>query len=446
MEPRKIVALLYKFCESPQAIIGCRLCETLVQEGYDLLVTSTSTLKERKAEKEAAEWMTKMFRGSIQIVEPEAEEFEEPSPELIAKLHKTYFGQLTNLAGVHAVIGILPGTSQTAVELKKILRCRLVLLATTYVPTVEELKKEVRKLILNADEVWSMGSDLYSYYDDVFREQANDSSFEIPHKEIMLKPGVKTDPKTNRSDENRKSSENNRLVTSWNNAYTYFFKGKEQNTTGSKMESFFVFCSALERIQKASGKLDWNIHGVKANIVEHIRGPRCNTVKIEPFPDVQFLRDLSWKHCLAFVAPDFQDESFNFLALTAMWLGIPTLVSKESSVGKFLLSLNTPLKSKPIVHLTGNSVTDRKVWASKIEEELQSKENNPTSWAKDLAEFLQNAHETWKLDLSVLNKAIATKARIGFDNTTQENSAAMATEPVMSSFGLKVKKILSFYF
>ena len=91
MEPQKILVLLYKFCESPDSIIGYKLCEKLVQEGYDVLVTSTSASKAREAEKKAAESMTKSLDGSIQIVEPEAEELEQPSPEWIAQVTQDVF-------------------------------------------------------------------------------------------------------------------------------------------------------------------------------------------------------------------------------------------------------------------------------------------------------------------------------------------------------------------
>ena len=403
MEPQKILVLLYKFCESPGSTVGYKLCETLVQEGHNVLVTSTSTPKEREVEKEAAKWMTKSLKGSIQIVEPEAEELEEPSPEWIAKLHKTYFSQLTDRKDIKTIMGTLPGTSQTAVELKKILRCRLLLIATTKVPTDEKLKKEVRKLSSYADEVWSIGPDIYSHYDDIYR----DFTLKVSHKKIMLKPQMEINPQSSHWDSNRQTSiEPKRLITVWSNAYPYFFKGKEKNAAGSDMKNYFSLTSALKIINKEMPILAWDIHGLKEkeSVLEHIRGPRCESVNINSLPDVQFIQDLSWKGCLAFVAPDLQDESFNFLALTTMWLGIPTLVSKESSIGIFLLTLDTPLKFKPIVNLTGDSVTDRHVWANKINDELLSKESNPIFWAEELAEFLWRSDDTWNPDMSVLNK------------------------------------------
>ena len=318
MEPQKILVLLYRLCESPDCIVGYNLCEKLVQEGYDLLVTTTSSIKEREAEKAAAESMTKSWKGSIEIIEPESEELEEPSPEWIAKLHKTYFPRLVYRSDIETIIGTLPGTSQTAVELKKILSCRLILLATTKTPLDEKLKKEGRKLASYADEVWSIGFDIYSHYDNTF---SDDFTHEVSHKEIMLKPETKIGSQKFYWNWNKQESiELKRLVTVWNNAYPYYFKGREKNAMGSKMEYFFYLTSALERINKEVPMPGWDIHGLKEkeNILENIRGPFCHSVKINSLNDVQFLHDLSWRDCMAFVAPDFQDESFNFLALTTM--------------------------------------------------------------------------------------------------------------------------------
>ena len=318
-------------------------------------------------------------------------------------------------------------------ELRKILRCRLLLVATTKLPSEEILKKEVRKLSSYADEVWSMGPDIYSHYDEIYR----DFKHKVSHKKIMLKPDIKTDLQTFYWDWDRQTSiEYERLVTVWNNAYPYFFKGREKYAAGSDMKNYFSLTSALEKINKEIPVLAWDIHGLKEKegILEHIRGPRCESVNINPLPDVQFIQDLSLKHCLAFVAPDFQDESFNFLALTAMWLGIPTLVSKESSVGRFLLTLDTPLKFKPIVNFTGDSVTDRDVWANKIAEELLSYENNPVTWAKELAEHLCSSPDIWKLDLSVLNEPMVRFTRQdNIDSTTHSSIAEELTSANVAS-------------
>ena len=401
-----ILVLLYRFCESLDSIIGYKLCEQLVHEGHDVLVTTTSKADQREAEKEAAQGMTELYKGSINILEPECEELEEPSPEWIAKLRRTYFPQLELQEGIQTVIGILPGTSQTAVELKEILNYHVILLATTKVTLEEEVKKEVLKLLSYADQVWSMGSDIYSYYDAIFSEQPKGFAREVPHKNILLKPEIESSPETVHSN-SQSPVESDRLITIWNEEYPYYFKGKEKCAMGSKKKNFSVLCSALQKISKErSMNLHLDIKGLKGkdSIVEDVlKAINEDLLKINVLSNVNFLQELSWKQCMAFIVPDFEDESFNFLALTAMWLGIPTFVSTETIIGKFIQSLDTSLKFKPLVNLTGDNETDTKVWMSKIEE-LFSKDNNPRSWAKGLAEFLRSHLDTCKLEMSALDK------------------------------------------
>ena len=186
---KMILVLLYRFCESQDSIVGFRLCEKLAQDGHEVLVTSTSNHKERLDEVKVAERITEKCTGSIEVIEPESEELEEPSPEWIAKLHKTYFPQLQDRKDVQTVIGTLPGTSQTALALQKKLRCRLVLLATTKMTTNQEsLKTEICRLAWHADDVWSVGNDIFCHYNEIFRENDHDVSNKIPHQEISLKP------------------------------------------------------------------------------------------------------------------------------------------------------------------------------------------------------------------------------------------------------------------
>ena len=403
-----ILVLLYRFSESQDSIIGYRLCEILAQEGHHLLVTSTSNVEERDAERKAAHRMTQSYKGSVELIEPESEELEKPSPEWIAKLHKTYFGQMAELQNVQMIIGTLPGTSKTAVELKKILNCRLILLATTKVPADEKLKKEVRKFTSYADEVWSMGSDIYSHYDEIFHEQPAESKRQITHTEIMLKPDVKSGLKSVDSDESSQNPiESDFLASIWNREYPYYFKGKEKCAMGSKNENFSVLCSALQNINKEKPRrLHWHINGLKwqGAIIKDILGSNDqNLLRITDFPSASFLKDLTMRQCLAFIAPDIQDDRFNFLALTAMSLEIPTLVSAESTVGKFLQTLDTPLKQKVLVDLTGDNETDKEVWIKKIKEELMNEKENPKMWAKELSQYLQSNNTPWKLNLSALS-------------------------------------------
>ena len=137
------------------SLIGYRLCQKLVEEGYDLLVTTTAKGEHLDNEIKAAKQMTQTLKGTVTLAEPEHEEFEEPSTEWIVKFHKHYFAYLSGLENVDTIIGTLPGTTKTAVDLKRALQCKLILLAATKIGgEQEDLKAEINSLIPEADEVW----------------------------------------------------------------------------------------------------------------------------------------------------------------------------------------------------------------------------------------------------------------------------------------------------
>ena len=134
---KMILVLLYKFSESQDSIIGYRLCEKLVEEGYDLLVTSTSRDEEKQAETESARYMSETLAGSVRIIEVEPEDLDAPTPEIF-NFQRTLFPQPATPDAIETVVGILPETAETAVELKKMLNVPLVLLAARKVSTTRQ--------------------------------------------------------------------------------------------------------------------------------------------------------------------------------------------------------------------------------------------------------------------------------------------------------------------
>ena len=80
-----ILVLLYRFSESQDSILGYKLCEKLVQEGHNLMVTSTAGKEELEIENEAAKKMTEQFKGSVHVISPDHDELGESSFEWIAK-------------------------------------------------------------------------------------------------------------------------------------------------------------------------------------------------------------------------------------------------------------------------------------------------------------------------------------------------------------------------
>ena len=166
------LVLLYRFSESEDSILGFRLCQRIVEEGQDIYATTTTPKNQGLQEElECARRMTDKFPGSVTLLQPHYEEFEEPSPGWISKLHKAYFWYLLGPENVHTIIGTLPGTTITAVDLATQLKCKLVLLATTKIGTYQdELKTEIKNLAEVADEIWSVGVDLFEYFQDIFYE------------------------------------------------------------------------------------------------------------------------------------------------------------------------------------------------------------------------------------------------------------------------------------
>ena len=240
---------------------------------------------------------------------------------------------------IDTIIGTLPGTTQTGIELKETLNCKLILLATVKIGgEKEELTREVNSLIQAADEVWSVGPDIHTHYENIFHEQST-----IPtetHREVLLQPTTNVTPFLETHSPGRK------IISIWNMP-TYFIHNRGRMfSNGSNLQSFCTLSAALSQIsadaERSMDKLEWNIHGLqyKDEIIQQIRGRGSpDAVKITPLCTVTSIDKFSLKNCRVFIVPEYVEESFNFLALSAMWLGIPTLVSSQSSIGK--LSIET---------------------------------------------------------------------------------------------------------
>ena len=405
-----ILILLYRFSESHETLLGYQLCLKLVKEGHHLYVTTTSTGGWLKAEIQKAEQLTEDSDGSITLLTPQCRDYEQPSPEWIANFHKQYFGYLCEHTEINGIVGILPGTAQTAVELKEILKCTLVLLATTKIGGGKgELTNEINRLVQRADEVWSVGSDIYTHYQYIFQEKSI-----IPnetHKEILFQPNTGSAPFWERHSTGRK-------ITSVFRSPTFFFhNGRKEHSNGSNPQCFRTFSAALSEINANAKRhmdiLQWNLHGLQYGdqIEQHIQGRvKPDVVKITPLSTVTSIDHIPLKNCRAFVVPDYVEESFNFLALSAMWLGIPTLVSSQSSVGKFLLSLPYQEKSRAVVNLTGDYQHDKQQWIEKIRGEIID-ETSSKRWARGLSEYLQANRQIWEIDLFLFPDSFSKRRR-----------------------------------
>ena len=411
-----ILVLLSKFCGSGESIPGYMLCQTLVEEGHALYVTTT-TPEGSELEKEihSATNISRQSKGSIRILHPECEEFDEPKTEWIAKLYKTYFGYLSELRDVHTIIGTLPGTAKTAVDLRKALNCKVVLLTSVKIGAdQEELKTEFNKLAELADEVWSVGPGLFAHFHDIFQEAG--STISGKHKELLLKPD--RDPCYRKGSVSPHDNPTliRKVVSAWNHGHSFFYKGRKTVSRGSNLQNFFAVGGALANInkhqlQRHELKIQWHVHGLKnhENLSTSIKSEANGDILgLVPLNSPNCLDDVKLKNCLAFIVPDVDESTFNFVALSAIWQGVPTIVPSESSVGKFLLNLTCPVKTRAVVTLTGDIKADRETWIKKLHKEILNYDAKPIQWARELSEYLQNNPQLWQLDLNVLKSTQST--------------------------------------
>ena len=389
-----ILVLLYSFSESPDSIVGYKLCETLVKEGHDLLVTSTTPEgRLRDLEIKKAEELTKEFGGSIGVLFAEHSQ-EQPSIESIAIHHEHAFGDFSKLKDrgiyIDTVIGTIPGTTQTAVELKQAFKCKAILLAVTEIsPEQMEIKNEISEVAKKADEIWSLRFDTYNHYQTSFLEK---EGFPVTrHREIFVQP-VKSSMKYEGFKGNRKA-----FISQWNNGFPFFHRTQRTSSNGSNEDNFVAFGAALGEIQnemnrEKQGQLRWKVCGLKSQpaIIESLEKYTAPpNVALDDADPIMALHNFNWSRCFAFIAPDIVDESFNFTALTAILMGVPTIVSSQSSVGRLLMQLkDCPFQTRAVPELTGNVEVDSKIWLEKLNKEILGPDANPTGWAKELGEYL----------------------------------------------------------
>ena len=89
-----------------------------------------------------------------------------------------------------------------------------------------------------------------------------------------------------------------------------------------------------------------------------------------------------------------------------MWQGIPTLVSSQSSIGKWL-KLQCPEVDKCVITLTGDSQTDKETWIKNIQKHILDGNVNPFVWAINLKKFLRDRsrYMSNNSELGILNFA-----------------------------------------
>ena len=399
-----ILLLLSRFRECKDSLTGYQVCQKLAQDGHDLCVTSTSAKGgDLESEIKDAARMRSKYPGSVRILQPECEEYDEPNPEWIEKHYRTYFRYLEELENVEVIISTLPGTTRTAVELKTVLKCNLILLATTNIGTDQgEFKVEINGMAKHANVIWSVGPDLFAHFQDIFKE-SGDLELISKHKQILLKP----DANTMNYLPYPSSPGVRKVISIWNDGFTFAYKGRRIISKGSNLQNFFALGGALgnineQKVKRQETKIQWLVHGLKSEekVTTSIRSQaNGNTVGLIPLKEANSLDDVKLHNCLAFLVPDVYEETFNFKALAAIWHGTPTLVPSESSIGKWLRTLPCADKTHAIVTLTGDVKTDKDIWKTKIYKDILNRDAKPWEWAKRLSQFLHNNLNLWTLHL-----------------------------------------------
>ena len=133
-----ILVLLFSFSEVPDSILGFKLRQKLVQEGFDLLITTTTQGKAFETELKVAKEWTQLSRGSATLLQPSSVKMRKASREWIADQNMDHFDILRKLTDVHTSIGVLPEIAKMAAELKEVLKCGLVLLATSKIDASDD--------------------------------------------------------------------------------------------------------------------------------------------------------------------------------------------------------------------------------------------------------------------------------------------------------------------
>ena len=313
------------------------------------------------------------------------------------------------------VVTLMPGTTKTGVALTKELRkygpVRLILLACTKLAVDEtELYSEIEDIIQAADEIWSIGPDLYTHYNELFAGYSSRSHKKFIHKELIFMPSKTYAPGVQRFWKSFFSTGALvRVVSLWQEGTPYQYKGNlvKAKSHGSSLQDYCCLCKALGKISSELSyrkqKIEWDILGpedILKSMVPSIKSSQTkgkHTFPIEgltlPTSSETFCTKRLMKSTM-FIAPEKTEDTFNFAGYEAIKFGIPTLVSSESSLGRFLSKLQSPVAPRAIVELTGDQQHDVEQWKKAIYEHILSDPEEARVWAKELSKFLADSPET----------------------------------------------------
>ena len=311
--------------------------QKLVQENYHLYVTTTTPEgAELRAERRKAEQLSQRCEGSITLLEPQYDkELESPTSEWISKSYEQYFGYLIKFEDVKVVIGTLPGTAKTSIELKEILNCKLMFLATSKIEgldNTDELKEELIRIAEETNEIWCFGPSVHEKYHDLLQELQFSSN--VRCQNMMIQPSTRGNYYC-QGNASKPRALTLKFLSVWNNSYPFYYMGRRAYSTGSCLQNFCTLSSALGQINARGthrNRVQWNIYGLKFHDMRTIeKYTEPNTIRLSALSAASSVERLTWQGCQAFLDSDIYAESINYLALNTLWLGVPTIVSEKIS-------------------------------------------------------------------------------------------------------------------
>ena len=365
-----------------------------MEEGYHLYVTTTTPEgPQLRAERRKTEQLTKRYNGSVALLEPQYDKvFDTPTSEWIANSYEQYFGYIAEYRDIKTIIGMLPGTTKTAVELKEIFKCKLVFLATNIVEglsNADVIKEELIRIAEETNEIWCVGHEVYAYYQDMLHV------LNIKCQNIMLQPSKK------QANTFKPQAQVAKFLSVWNNPHPFYYMGRRAYSAGSRLQNFCILSAALRKINLSGPhrrNVQRNIHGLRFQDKKTIESHALFTVS--SLSTVSSVEKFTWPNCQAYIDPDIDGKNVNCLALKTLWLGVPTIVSKTSATGKFLQQI--PCADRALVTLSGDTATDIEIWRQKISKDILNEYAKPFLWANEISEYLHNTAKLWEIDLSVL--------------------------------------------